>query len=93
MLAPCSRGLGRRRVAWTAMAEPRHLGRLTGAASGRRRFQHVAEAGYTRLTMEGITARRHSEQRRAARESLTCQHLAQQRPGDSSRRDEGAPNA
>jgi hypothetical protein len=62
MLAPCSRGLGRRR-----------------------RFQHVAEAGYTRLTMEGITARRYSEQRRAARESLTCQHFAQ-RPGDSSGR-------
>ncbi len=90
MLAPYSRGLGRRRVAWTAMAEPVHLGRPLGAASGRRRFQHVAEAGYARITMEAIIDGAVSSA--AVRESLTCQHLAQQRPGDSSRRYERAPN-
>jgi hypothetical protein len=37
------------------MAQPMHLGRPTGAASGRPRFQHVAEAGYARITMEAIT--------------------------------------
>jgi hypothetical protein len=45
-------GLGRRRVAWTAMAEPMHLGSPTGAASGRRRFQYVAKAACARVTME-----------------------------------------
>jgi len=34
------------------MAEPMHLGRPTGAASGRRRFQHVAKAACARVTME-----------------------------------------
>jgi hypothetical protein len=34
------------------MAQPMHLGRPTGAASGRRRFQHVAKAAYGRVTME-----------------------------------------
>jgi hypothetical protein len=48
-------GLGQRRVAWTAMAQPMHLGRLTGAASGRRRFQYFAKAGYARVTMEAIS--------------------------------------
>jgi hypothetical protein len=64
------------------MAEPRHLGRPTGAASGRRRFQHVAEAGYARVTMEAIIDGAVVSSA-AVREPLTCQHLAQQRPGDS----------
>jgi hypothetical protein len=37
------------------MAQPMHLGRPTGAASGRRRFQYVTEAGYARVTMEAIS--------------------------------------
>jgi len=85
MLAPCSRGVGRRRVAWTAMAEPRHLGRPTGAASGRRRFQRVGEAGDARVTMEAIIDGAVVSSA-AVRERLTCQHLAQQLPGDSSDR-------
>ena len=78
---PRKAGLGQRRVAWTAMAQPMHLGRLTSAASGRRRFQYFAKPGYARVTMEAISDGRPSEQRRGAR-ALTCQHLAQQRPCD-----------
>ena len=67
------------------MAEPMTLGRSTAAASGRRRFQHVAEAGYARVTTEAIIDGAVVSSA-AAREPLTCQHLAQQRPGDSSGR-------
>ena len=63
------------------MAQPMHLGRPTGAASGRRRFQYVTEAGYARVTMEAISDSAVASSA-AVRKSLTCQHLAQQRPGD-----------
>ena len=63
------------------MAQPMHLGRPTGAASGRRRFQYVAEAGYARVTMEFISDGALAGSA-AVREPLTCQHFAQQRPGD-----------
>jgi hypothetical protein len=63
------------------MAQPMHLGRPTGAASGRRRFQYVTEAGYARVTMEAISDGAVASSA-AVREPLTCQHLAQQRPVD-----------
>jgi hypothetical protein len=55
-----------------------YIGRSMGATSGRRRFQHVAEAGYARVTMDAIIDGA-VEQRRGSR-------AAQQRPGDSSGR-------
>jgi hypothetical protein len=53
-----------------------HLGRPTGAASGRRRFQYVAEAGYARVTMGAISDGAVASSA-AVQEPLTCQHLAQ----------------
>jgi hypothetical protein len=67
------------------MAEPMHLGRPTGAASGRRRFQQFADAGYARVTMEAITDGALVSSA-AVLAPLTCQHLAQPRPDDSSGR-------
>jgi hypothetical protein len=61
--------------------QPMHLGRPTGAASGRRRFQYLAEAGYACVTMEAISDAAVASSA-AVRKPLTYQHLAQQRPGD-----------
>jgi hypothetical protein len=69
-------GLGRRRVAWTAMAQPMHSDARPGAAAGRRRFQHVAEAGHARVALGALTEGR-SEQRRCAGAPPPANILAQ----------------
>jgi hypothetical protein len=46
-------GLGRRRVTWTAMAQPMPSDARPGTASGSRRFQHVA--GYARGALGALT--------------------------------------
>jgi hypothetical protein len=48
-------GLGRRRVAWTAMAQPMHSDARSGAASGRRLSSNVAEAGHAPVALRALT--------------------------------------